>query len=74
MADLKATMVFERADGKQTTMSVGDADPALTAAELNAAMDTILTRNVFAPDNVGLIKKISGKLVSPTSQDFEMTV
>ena len=74
MADLKATMVFERADGKQTTMSVGDADPALTADELNAAMDTILTRNVFAPDNVGLIKKISGKLISTTTQDFEMTV
>ena len=55
-------------------MSVGDADPALTAAELNAAMDTILTRNVFAPDNVGLIKKISGKLISTTTQDFEMTV
>ena len=72
MADLKATMVFERADGKQTTMSVGDADPALTAAELNAAMDTILTRNVFAPDNVGLIAKAKAELVVTDTTAFSM--
>jgi len=74
MAELKATMVFQRADGKNATISVSDADPAVTAAEINAAMDTILTRNVFAPDNLALVQKVSGKLISTTTQDFEMTV
>ncbi|MBC3899295.1 DUF2922 family protein [Acetobacterium malicum] len=67
-------MVFQRTDGKNATISVSDADPAVTAAELNTAMDTILARNVFAPDNMGLVKKVSGKLISTTTQDFEMTV
>lgn len=74
MAELKATMVFQRADGKNATISVSDADPAVTEAEINAAMDTILTRNVFAPDNLALVQKVSGKLISTTTQDFEMTV
>lgn len=74
MADIKAAMVFQRTDGKNATISVSDADPAVTAAELNTAMDTILARNVFAPDNMGLVKKVSGKLISTTTQDFEMTV
>ena len=74
MAEIKAAMVFQRTDGKNATISVSDADPAVTATELNTAMDTILARNVFAPDNMGLVKKVSGKLISTTTQDFEMTV
>lgn len=73
MADIKATMVFQRADGKNASISVSDADPAVTQAELNTAMDVILAKNVFAPDNIGLVKKVSGKLISTTTQDFEMT-
>lgn len=74
MAEIKATMVFQRADGKNATISVSDADPAVTQTELNTAMDVILAKNVFAPDNIGLVKKVSGKLISTTTQDFEMTV
>ncbi|PKM60600.1 MAG: DUF2922 domain-containing protein [Firmicutes bacterium HGW-Firmicutes-4] len=74
MADIKATMVFQRADGKNATISVSDADPAVTETELNTAMDLILAKNVFAPDSIELVKKVSGKLISTTTQDFEMTV
>ena len=74
MPEIKASMVFERADGKKSTISVSDANPAVTATELNSAMDLILAKNVFAPDNNELVKKVSGKLISTTTQDFEMSV
>jgi hypothetical protein len=74
MAEIKARMVFTRADGKNATITVSDADPAVTETQMNAAMDSILTRNVFAPDNSDLVKKVSGKLISTTTNDFEMTV
>jgi len=74
MAEIKARMVFARADGKNATITVSDADPAVTQTQMNAAMDSILTRNVFAPDNSDLVKKVSGKLISTTTNDFEMTV
>ncbi|MBU4541377.1 DUF2922 domain-containing protein [uncultured Acetobacterium sp.] len=74
MAEIKARMVFARADGKNATITVSDADPAVTETQMNAAMDSILTRNVFAPDNSDLVKKVSGKLISTTTNDFEMTV
>jgi len=72
MADIKATMVFKRADGKNSTISVADAKPAVTAADMNAAMDLILAKNVFAPDSSNLTAKVSGQLISTTTTDFAM--
>ncbi|MBC3805034.1 DUF2922 family protein [Acetobacterium fimetarium] len=72
MADIKATMVFKRADGKNSTISVSDAKPAVTAADMNAAMDLILAKNVFAPDSSNLTAKVSGQLISTTTTDFAM--
>ena len=72
MADIKATMVFKRADGKNSTISVTDAKPAVTAADMNAAMDLILAKNVFAPDSSNLTAKVSGQLISTTTTDFAM--
>ena len=72
MADIKATMVFKRADGKNSTISVADAKPAVTAADMNAAMDLILAKNVFAPDSSNLTTKVSGQLISTTTTDFAM--
>ena len=72
MADIKASMVFKRADGKNSTISVTDAKPAVTAADMNAAMDLILAKNVFAPDSSNLTAKVSGQLISTTTTDFAM--
>ena len=73
MPEIKATMAFKRADGKNSTITVSDANASLTAVELNAAMDTILAKNVFAPEASELKAKVSGKLISTTTQDFTMT-
>jgi len=73
MPDIKATMVFKRADGKNSTLTVADAKPAVTAADINAAMDQIIAKNVFAPDSSNLTAKVSGQLISTTTTDFAMT-
>ena len=73
MPEIKATMVFKRGDGKNSTLSVADADATVTQAEMNAAMDLILAKNVFAPEDSDFLSKVSGKLISTTTQDFAMS-
>ena len=73
MPEIKATMAFRRADGKNSTVTVIDANASLTEAALNTVMDTILAKNVFAPETSDFKEKVSGKLVSTTTQDFAMT-
>ena len=73
MPEIKATMAFRRADGKNSTITVSDADPSLTEAAVNTAMDLILAKNVFAPEASDFKEKVSGKLISTTTQDFAMT-
>ena len=72
MPEIKATMAFRRADGKNSTITVTDANASLTEAALNTVMDTILTKNVFAPEASDFTEKVSGKLISTTTQDFAM--
>ena len=72
MPEIKATMAFRRADGKNSTVTVTDANASLTEAALNTVMDTILAKNVFAPEASDFTEKVSGKLISTTTQDFAM--
>ncbi len=72
MAELKALMVFKRADGKNASITVSNADPSIDAAQMNGAMDSILTQNIFAPDQMDLLSKVEGKLITTDVQDFTM--
>ncbi|MGL4607835.1 MAG: DUF2922 domain-containing protein [Eubacteriaceae bacterium] len=70
---VKATMSFRRDDDKCTTLSVTDANAATDAVAMNSAMDIILEKNVFAPQGSNFKSKVGGKLVSTTTDVFEMT-
>lgn len=70
---VKASMSFKRADDKSVTISVVDARPTLDAAAVNAAMDLILLKNIFAPQGFDLKTKTGGKLISTSVEAFEMT-
>lgn len=73
MAELKALMVFKRSDGKNSSITVNHADASIDALSINAAMDSILAQNIFAPENNDLIAKLEGKLITTDTQVFEMS-
>ena len=56
-------LTFKRADDKTTTMSIANPRPGLTVEEVNTAMAGIISKNIFAPDNVSLIAKAKAELV-----------
>lgn len=70
MASNKIVMIFKNSAGKNTTMSFADARPDMTQAEALAAMDVILTSDIFRPDGLTLVSKVDCKKVATTETDF----
>ena len=70
MAEFKLVMVFKNAMDKNVSMTIPNIKPTVTQAEAVALMDTILTANVFAPDNSSLVAQVDCKMVETTTSDF----
>ena len=70
MAEFKLVMVFKNAMDKNVSMTIPNIKPTVTQAQAVALMDTILTANVFAPDNSSLVSKVDCKMVETTTSDF----
>ena len=70
MAEFKLVMVFKNAADKNVSMTIPNIKPTVTQAQAVALMDTILTSNVFAPDNSSLVSKVDCKMVETTTSDF----
>ncbi|MDI3480939.1 MAG: hypothetical protein PWQ97_594 [Tepidanaerobacteraceae bacterium] len=57
-------MVFQNAAGKNARISVADPKDGLTADEVQAAMDTILAKNIFNTTGGDIVKAVSASIVS----------
>ena len=70
MQTQKIVMVFKNAMDKNTTMTITDTRPDVTQAEVLAAMDTILTANIFQHEGFDLVAKVDCKKLDVTETDF----
>jgi hypothetical protein len=59
-------MVFRNVEGRMTTISVTDPAPDITALDVEAVMDSILTRNVFQTSGGDIESKVKAQIVSRT--------
>jgi len=59
-------MIFSNFEGRNSTVSVADPDPAITALDVETVMDSILTRNVFKTSGGDLVAKVRAQVVSRT--------
>lgn len=59
-------MIFSNEDGRNTTMSVPDPDPTLTASEVETVMDSVISRNIFQTTGGDIIGKVRAQVVSRT--------
>lgn len=57
-------MIFSNLEGRNTTISVPDPDPALTAAEVEAVMDSIVSGNIFSTTGGDITAKVRAQVVS----------
>lgn len=66
-------MVFNTSYGKKTTFSITDVNSAVTPAEVNSLMDTILTENIFSTSSGDLVSKASAAIVAKTVTEVTMS-
>ena len=59
-------MIFRNASNSNTTVSVADPDPEITAMEVEAVMDSIISRNIFNTSGGDIASKVKAQVVSRT--------
>ena len=72
MANVKLEMDFLDALNKNYKISINDPRSDLTDVEVFAAMDQLLTANVFKSNNGDLIEKVSARVVTTSIEEMEL--
>ena len=57
-------MIFRNFDGRNTTISVSDPDPELTAVEVEGVMDSVVSKNIFQTSGGDIVDKVRAQVVS----------
>lgn len=65
-------MVFLTTGGKKTTFSITNVKSAITPAQVNTLMNSILTENIFSTSSGDLVSKSSASIVAKTVTEVAM--
>jgi hypothetical protein len=65
-------MIFSTELGSSKTIRVADAKDPLSGAEVTAAMDTIVAKNIFSGSGGALTGKIDARVLTTTSTDIAL--
>lgn len=63
-------MTFNNASGNAVTITLPEPKAILTAAQIEAVMDQIITKNIFLTSGGELISKRDVKIVDTTTDDL----
>lgn len=65
-------MTFLNIEGKKTNITLNNVKPDVTTEEVSAAMDVVISRNIFESKGGDLISKDSAKIVDRTTTEIEL--
>lgn len=65
-------MTFKKSDDKTAKLTVVNAKEDLTAAEVKAAMETIVDENVFAVGGADFVEGSSAKIIKTEEEELEL--
>jgi len=63
-------MTFNNSSGNAVTITLPEPQASLTAAQIEAVMDQIITKNIFLSSGGELISKRDVKIVDTTTDDL----
>lgn len=67
-------MTFKTDGEKNVSIGVDDPRTDLTEAEIIAAMDIILSNNVFSPKGEAFVAKVGAKVVETGTEAFDLVL
>lgn len=70
MPSKRLELIFQNAAGRRTTISIQDPRDDLTEAEVQAAMELIINRNIFTSPGGDLTAVIGARIVSRSVTDI----
>ncbi|WP_230199390.1 DUF2922 domain-containing protein [Bacillus ndiopicus] len=65
-------LIFQLANEKTLTLSVGEPKENLTDAQVASAMQTIVEQNIFMRDGATIVAKKAARLISRTVKEFNI--
>lgn len=74
MNEKKLVMSFRNSVGKEITITVEDPKDTLTEAEIKAAMDIIVEKNIFRKNNYEFVEAVSAKIVSTDITEYDLVL
>ena len=69
---LKLVMTFKSAGDKTVNLTVDDPRDDINEAEVISAMNLILEKNIFSPDNVDLKEAVKAKVIQTETTEFDL--
>ena len=69
---LKLVMTFKSAGDKTVNLTVDDPRDDISEAEVISAMNLILEKNIFSPDNVDLKEAVKAKVIQTETTEFDL--
>ncbi len=69
---LKLIMTFKSQGDKAVNLTIDDPKEDLTESEIINAMNLIIEKNIFAPDNVDLKEAVKAKVVQTDTTEFDL--
>jgi hypothetical protein len=65
-------MSFRNAAGNRVSLSIDDPREDVTDAEVKAAMQTVLTQNIFTSNEVDLVEIVDATIIETTKTDLDV--
>jgi len=72
--EVKLLMTFSTEGGRKVSLFVTDPREDLTEAEIKAAMDLIVAKNIFAPNGEDLSAVVEAKIVQTETTEYDLVV
>ena len=69
---LKFLMTFKSAGDKTVNLTVDDPRDDISEDEVISAMNLILEKNIFSPDNVDLKEAVKAKVIQTETTEFDL--
>ena len=69
---LKLVMTFKSEGDKTVNLTIDDPRDDISEAEVISAMNLILEKNIFSPDNVDLKEAVKAKVIQTETTEFDL--
>ena len=68
----KLVMNFKNEDDKKITLSIDDPREDLTKEEISECMNLIVSKDVFTPNKMSLVKSLDAKVITTDTTDYDL--